>query len=133
MKKILLFAIVVVILTSCGSSSNENERPSVWIGKWEAAWETLSDSYPDLTDIEFYMNGRFVFSEDSLTVINNGYPGCIFAADTLKHTQCWKVSNDTLISYNDASTPGMTYKVKSLSENKIELQLMEDIFITLTK
>ncbi|MBC6409203.1 MAG: hypothetical protein GDA42_01910 [Ekhidna sp.] len=144
MKKISLLVITVVVLTSCSSPSNENDRPvtstdspdissAVWIGNWKAEWETPPDSYPDLKDMEFYMNGRFVFSKDSLTVINNGYPGCIFAADTLKHTQSWKVSNDTLVSYNDTSTPGMIYKVKSLSENGIELQLMEDIFVTLTK
>jgi len=133
MKRTLLHLVTIFMLASCSSSSSENDRPAAWIGDWKAEWETPPESYPDLTDMEFYMDGRFVFSEDSLTVINNGYPGCIFAVDTLKHTQSWKISNDMLISYNDTSTPGMAYKVKSLSGNSIELQLMEDIFIKLTK
>ena len=134
MKAIKLIALFILALGACTSGTGEEtKRPDLWMGEWDAEWETPPESYPGLTDMEFYMEGKFIFTEDSLTVINHGFPGCIFAVDTLKHTQSWKISNDTLVSYNDLSTPGMTYKVKSIEENRVKLQLMDDIFVTLSK
>jgi len=103
--------------------------------RWKAEWNTPSDApaYANITDMEFYMDGMFAFDGDSLTVQNNGYPGCIFAVDTLKHTQLWDISNGSLITYNDPSNPGMTYTIMSIAEDRVELQLMEDIFVTLSK
>jgi len=133
-KKIAITILSAFVFYSCSTSTTEEvNRPDSWMGEWNAEWETPPESYPDLVDMEFYMEGKFVFTSDSLTVINNGYPGCIFAVDTLEHTQSWRISNDTLVSYNDLSTPGMTYKVQYLSEDLIKLQLMEDIFVTLSK
>ena len=79
------------------------------------------------------MNGNFIFTADSLTVTAQGFEGCIFNSDTLTHTQSWYVENDTLFLMNDPDLPGMTYQIKSKSANTIELQLMEDIFVTLSK
>lgn len=126
---------IILLIVGCSGSSGENEKPVEWIGEWKAEWETPSESpsYAGVTDMEFYMDGKFVFTADSLTVQNNGYPGCIFAVDTLKHTQLWNVSNDTLLTYNQPNSPGMTYRIKSISESEIRLQLMEDIFVTLSK
>ena len=135
MKKTKWIPLLLLVLGACTSETSEEiNRPDSWMGEWNAEWETPPESYPDLVDMEFYMEGKFIFTKDSLTVINNGYPGCIFAVDTLKHTQSWKIANDTaLVSYNDISTPGMTYVVRSVSEDRIRLQLMNDIFVTLTK
>ncbi|GAB4240495.1 MAG: hypothetical protein Tsb0034_16970 [Ekhidna sp.] len=135
MKKLayIFFLTVLVALASCTNSSEKVNRPSEWIGNWQAEWETPPEAYPGVDDMEFYMDGMFAFTDEDLTVTNNGYPGCIFAVDTLKHTQFWKISNDTLITYNDESTPGMTYKITSKEEGRVKLQLMEDIFVTLSK
>ncbi|MEM0941881.1 MAG: hypothetical protein AAGI25_19140 [Bacteroidota bacterium] len=132
MKKI--YSLLILITTSCVGESS-SEKPNAWVGEWTAEWKTPpeSPSYRGIEDMEFYMDGKFIFTNDSLTIQNNGYPGCIFAVDTLKHTQSWKVSNDTLFSINDPETRGITYKITSLSENKIELQLIDDIFVTLRK
>ena len=137
MKKYYSGSILILLLYSCTTSTNENKsnRPNEWLGSWKAEWQTPpeSPSYAGITDMEFYMDGRFVFTEDSLTVQNNGYPGCIFAVDTLRHTQLWGISNDTLLTFNQPQSRGMTYRIVSKTESRIELQLMEDIFITLTK
>jgi len=127
------FLILILFLYSCSGSSEQANRPSEWIGEWNAEWETPPESYPGVEDMEFFMDGTFSFTEDSLTIVNNGYTDCIFAVDTLKHTQSWKISNDTLILYNDSETQGMTYQITSVSEDQIKLQLMSDIFVTLTK
>ncbi len=133
MNKLLI--IPILILAACSSPSDEktSNRPSEWYGTWKAEWETPPESYPGVDDMEFYMDGAFVFSADSLTVTANGYPDCIFNVDTLSHTQMWYVSGDTLFLLNEPGTPGMTYQVASKSEDRIKLQLMEDIFVTLTK
>lgn len=130
MKK--LIPVFLIFSVAC-SSNTEKERPEAWQGHWDAKWETLPESYPGIEDMEFYMNGSFVFTGDSLTVQANGFEGCIFNSDTLKHTQSWYVSNDTLFLLNDPELPGMTYTIKVKESNKIELQLMSDIFVTLSK
>lgn len=128
--------IIVLLLgaVACTSPSSETpSRPAEWLGTWKAEWETPPESYPGIVDMEFYMDGQFVFSEDSLIVSNNGYPGCIFAIDTLKHSQIWEVRNDTLFTLNEPDSPGMSYKVLTYSENQIQLRLLDDIFVTLSK
>lgn len=135
MKKSLLFLLAAYCLSCSSSSESEStfNRPKEWQGDWKAEWETLPESYPGIEDMEFYMDGQFIFDGDSLTVKANGFPGCIFNIDTLSHTQSWYVSSDTLFLMNDPSMPGMTYKVTSKTEDRIKLQLMEDIFVSLTR
>ena len=130
--KHLASALIAVLAFAC-TSTPERPRPEEWHGSWKARWETLPESYPGIEDMEFYMNGNFIFTSDSLTVKADGFEGCIFNADTLIHTQSWYVSNDTLFLLNDPELVGMTYRVKSKTDRKIELQLMEDIFVTLDK
>ncbi|MEM9341129.1 MAG: hypothetical protein AAGA66_20520, partial [Bacteroidota bacterium] len=131
--KNLYFLLIACTLFACTSTTSEKPRPSEWHGNWKARWETLPESYPGIENMEFYMNGNFTFTSDSLTVKADGFDGCIFNTDTLIHTQSWYVSNDTLFLLNDPELVGMTYKVKSKATDKIELQLMEDIFVTLEK
>lgn len=133
MKKLFVIPLIIAIACSAPTSEEDSDRPSEWRGTWMAEWETPPESYPGIEDMEFYMRGRFVFSDDSLTKVVYGYPGCIFAVDTLSHTQSWYVSNDTLFLMNDTENQGMTYKITSKTEERIQLQLMEDIFVTLTK
>lgn len=131
--KRLLFILFISSFACSSPSEKTANRPSEWRGNWKAEWETPPESYPEVEDMEFYMDGSFVFTADSLTVTANGYPDCIFNIDTLSHTQSWYVSNDTLFLVNDPESPGMTYRVASKSEDRIRLQLMEDIFVTLSK
>lgn len=132
MKK--LFILLPIFLFSCSSSTEEKPaRPEDWRGQWAAKWETPPESYPGVDDMDFTMNGNFLFTKDSLTVTAMGYPSCIFNVDTLSHTQTWYVSNDSLFLVNEPGSIGMTYKVLSKTSDKIQLQLMQDIFITLQK
>lgn len=133
MKKLAIIPFLVLIACSPSKEESSVNRPDEWLGSWTAEWETPPESYPEVEDMEFYMTGIFNFTQDSLTKTVNGYPGCIFAIDTLSHTQSWKVSGDTLFLMNGPSSPGMTYTVAYKSDERIRLQLMEDIFVTLTK
>ena len=137
MKRILPFFLFIFIL-SC-TSIPEKPRPEDWQGAWNALWETPPESYPGIEDVEFTMTGKFTFLEDSLTVQANGYDGCIFHSDTLTHTQSWYVVKSTankdslLVSFNEPDQVGLTYKINSKTEDKIVLQMLDDIFITLSK
>lgn len=133
MKKLAIIPFLALIACSPSNEKSSVNRPAEWLGSWTAEWETPPESYPGVKDMEFYMTGVFNFTQDSLTKTVNGYPGCIFAIDTLSHTQSWKVSGDTLFLMNGPSSPGMTYTVAYKSDERIRLQLMEDIFVTLTK
>ncbi len=131
MRKVLSF-LLILFIASCTSNS-EKPRPADWQGNWKALWKTPPESYPGIENVEFTMTGSFNFTEDSLTVQANGFDGCIFHSDTLRHTQSWYVQNDTLFLVNDPELTGMTYQIKSKTSDKIELQLIDDIFVTLTK
>ncbi|WP_436514370.1 hypothetical protein [Ekhidna sp. To15] len=133
MKKILFISFLGFIACSSPADERTTNRPAEWHGSWKAEWETPPESYPEVQDMEFYMTGIFQFTEDSLTKTVNGYPGCIFAIDTLSHTQSWYVSGDTLFLMNAAESAGMTYRIASKTNERIQLQLMEDIFVTLSK
>lgn len=130
MKKIILTSTIALLLVAC---NQENEGNMIWQGKWEAHWQTPPESYPGISDVDFTMNGFFEFKNDNVTVTAQGYPGCLFGVDTISHTQSWKVSNDSLFLFTDPEVMSITYKVNAISEDTIKLQLMEDIFVTLTK
>ena len=124
---------MIALIISCSAPKEEKPRPTDLQGEWKAEWVTPPESYPGITDVEFTMTGKFVFTADSLTVQANGFDGCIFYSDTLSHTQSWFVRNDSLFLLTDPETVGMTYQIKARTEEVIELQLLEDIFVTLRK
>ena len=127
MKKVVLF--LLVILTGCTSSEDD-----IFQGKWTAKWTTDPEGYGDLAkDLEFEMDGFFGFEEDELTIEAFGYKGCVFGSDTLEHTLSWKVRGDILELQNNPEEPGIQYKILTQTDSEIKLQLVEDIFITLTK
>ena len=124
MKNLLLPVIVLVALASCSSSKEE----------YGAVWEASPASFAGVKDVsDFTMNGKFIFDGDEVNIQAYGFDGCVFSKDTLDHTLKWKISNDSLITYNDEDTPGMVYTIMDTTDNLIHLQLMEDIFLTLEK
>ena len=127
MKKIISLSLMILLLFSC---SDELKLE----GTWDAIWETSPESFEKIDGIEnFTMNGKFIFHGDSITIIAHGYKGCVFGVDTIKHSQKWNVQNDTLYLVNETNLKGISYLIRSKNENRIELQLLEDIFIHLKK
>lgn len=136
--KYFFIGLLFLLLVGC-TSTTEKPRPSDWQGSWSARWETPPEAYPGIEDMEFTMTGIFEFTSDSLTVQANGFDNCIFGTDTLTHTQSWYIvknvqnEDSLLISFNDSEQAGLAYQVKSKTENKIMLQVVNDINITLSK
>ena len=130
MKNALKFCVLLAFLWSCGN--NENDKTLV-LGSWKADWKTEPESFPDIEDVDLTMDGQVVFTTDSVSITAYGYPGCIFSSDTLTHSLTWKMSNDSLHLINDEEIYGISYKILTMSSAKVELQLMDDIYLTLSK
>ena len=128
-KKMSIGLVLGLFLASCSDGEQTNLN-----GKWVAKWTTLPSSFEGVAEItSFEMDGAFVFDGDSLTVVAYGYPGCVFGVDTIAHTQVWQMANDSLHLISEQNIRGISYRVKSVSDNQIELQLMEDIFLSLNR
>lgn len=127
--KLILF--LSVLLFSCSGDHSSSD----WEGEWQAIWETDPASFSDNlgASVDYTMTGKITFDGDSVNIKAFGYDKCVFSKDTLDHTLRWKVSHDSLILINDERTPGMVYLVKENTGDRIKLQLMEDIFLTLKK
>lgn len=131
MKKIILSCLLASsFLLSCTNDDKNNLE-----GQWNVQWVTDPASYPDVdASMNFTMNGKFTFTKSGkLTIDAYGYEGCIFSNDTLSHSLNWKVKNDTLSTFNNKDQHGITYKITEQSPDKIKLQMVEDIFLHLTK
>ena len=122
--------LILLAIVSCTPSKEE-----MLVGDWKVQWVTDPASYPGVDEAtNFTMNGEFLVSESGDITINAyGYVDCIFGVDTLSHTQKWKIINDTLSLFNTPGEHGMTYKILEISEEKIKLQQLDDIFLFLTK
>ncbi|MEQ6119913.1 lipocalin family protein [Reichenbachiella sp. MALMAid0571] len=139
-KALIVLTTITVVVSGCTSEKSQKEdrattQASDVIGKWQAQWVTDPSSYPDVDpSVNFTMNGKFEFdSKGKVTISAYGYKGCIFSSDTLVHSLNWKLKNDTLQLVNENDVHGMTYSVLNLSTEKMKLQLMDDIFLNLSK
>ncbi|MFY0605549.1 MAG: hypothetical protein JXR10_02470 [Cyclobacteriaceae bacterium] len=133
MKNFVYLLVLVFFVSACSSGSN-SERPAGWEGDWEALWVTDSASFEGISGItDFTMPGKVTFQGDKVTIKAFGFEGCVFSKDTLDHSLSWKVSNDSLILINDEDTPGMVYQIMNKTNDVVELKLMDDIFLTLSK
>jgi hypothetical protein len=127
-----LAIVLIVMVGACGSPSEKE----AWQGQWDATWVTDKNAFgyegiPD--DYVFEMTGKFEFSGDQVTITANGFDKCIFQTDKSTYTQAFEVRGDTLELQNQPGEVGLQYRVLERTDNKIRLQLVDDIFITLTK
>ncbi len=130
----LLRIIAILFFTSSCISPQSDESESPLLGTWKAQWVTNPASFPGVSDVKsFSMDGEITFYSDSAEINAYGFPGCIFSSDTLRHSLKWVISSDTLSFLNEDDVYGMSYKIKEIKERAVELQLMEDIFLSLKK
>ena len=120
-----------MVLNSCSTKTLESRNALE--GYWKVIWETLPESYPGMEGMNFKTDGSMNFTGDSVTITINGFRNCIFNEDTLTNTTQWKISNDTLYLVNDDGEYGMSYIITSMRSSSIDLKLMDDIFLHLTK
>lgn len=141
MKKIQFSSFIMislfVVMNACHSSRESNSPTEErLIGKWNVQWVTYPEEGEELdASINYTMNGMMNIEKNGkITIHAYGYKGCIFGADTLSHTLNWVVESDTVLNLtNDGDKYGIPYAIKSIQEEKIKLQLVEDVFLFLTK
>jgi hypothetical protein len=132
MKYTLLVAVLIsLLIIGC---QGEKEKQYDLEGSWEAVWSTDPAAFEGVSsDMEFVMYGEFSFEEEKLTVVANGYPGCIFGEDTLSHTQKWEISGDTLYLISDENVRGISYQINEMTDTYISMNLVQDIEVTLSR
>lgn len=140
MKKIpfALFIIIAhLVLGACQSSKESTSSVAESLaGKWNVQWVTYPEKNAQLNaSINYTMNGVMDIEENGkITIHAYGYQGCIFGTDTLSHTLNWALESDTVLNLtNDGDKYGIPYTIKELKTDKIKLQLVEDVFLFLTK
>lgn len=101
------------------------------MGVWNARWETDPGGIEGFTT--FTMPGVISFDEDKVHIQMYGSEGCIFTSDTLDNSLFWEISSDSLVLTNDENSRGIVYLIREAGPDRIKLQLLEDIFITLTR
>lgn len=105
-------------------------------GDWKVQWVTTpdKDAKGDQT-VNYTMNGKMNIEKGGkITISAYGYDGCIFGADTLIHSLNWELKADTILNLtNEGDKYGIPYYITSASEDKVKLQLVEDVYLFLTK
>ncbi|SMD34635.1 hypothetical protein SAMN04488029_2109 [Reichenbachiella faecimaris] len=140
MKKIYLTSLIIIAglaFYACNSSNENTSKVSEsLVGDWKVQWITYPDqSAPSNDSINYTMNGEMnILGNGKITINAFGYKNCIFGTDTLIHTLNWEVPSDTILNLtNDGDKYGIPYTIIELAENKVKLQLVEDVYLFLTK
>lgn len=132
-----LLAFIVICICACSSDKGSEEKSKLAetvVGDWNVQWITSADKGMNTDSINLTMNGKMLIKEDNqITIEAYGYRGCIFGTDTLIHTLNWEIKGDTLNLKNPNDVFGIPYVIKESSDQKIKLQLLEDVFLFLSK
>lgn len=135
--KSTLLALVVLTMFGCTSdkaSEESSKLAEAVVGNWDVQWITSPDKGMNTDSINLTMNGKMLIKDDNqITIEAYGYKGCIFGTDTLIHTLNWEIKGDTLNLKNPNDVFGIPYIIKESGDKKIKLQLLEDVFLFLTK
>ena len=133
MKKSTFILLAFIYCSACTSIS-ESEKSLV--GDWDVQWVTTPEEGAEaIPGINYTMNGKMLIQNNGkLTIKAFGYDNCIFQRDSTENTLDWRVSGDTLFLKNaDDEFEGMPYVIKETATDKIKLQLVEDIYLFLTR
>lgn len=125
---------LVAVLVSLSNCSEREPSQKHLQGTWKANWTTSRAAFPEVDEeVALTMEGWVEFDDDEITITAYGYPGCIFSADTLRHSQKWVIKKDTLELLNDGDMHGISYIVRQNSADHVQLVLMGDIYLDLTR
>lgn len=130
-KLLPLFILVLSVCFTPGFILLQNYE-TILIGEWNAKWIIKNQGLA--IDSKNQMDGHMVFNDNgNVSIKALGYPGCTFSSDTIENDLLWDISNDSLHLYNKNDQFKLSYHITKASDNFIELNLLEDIFVTLEK
>lgn len=129
---IQLAVITFHLLWGCQS---EKKPLDSFTGAWNAHWTVEdTDELSDLDSSLLRMNGQLVFSPDGKVEISAfGFDGCIFSEDTAKEVLDWKLDDLKLTLIDEGDDHGISYVITSLTNNEIDLVLLNDIHLKLSR
>ena len=124
-----------MLLTSLYGCKLESDRSDAIIGEWDAHWETKADeSFSEMDNEDLHMNGTIKFNPNGkVEIAAFGYEGCIFSDDTLKNILNWKIDDSVLRFIDKGDDQGLPYRIMKFTDNELQLTLLEDINLTLSR
>lgn len=138
MKRIIF---ILFVLTAClGCDRKKEDKPENFnlseniIGRWEARWEMTGKEVEDYAPRQRKMAGEMAFFENGeVKVTSYGFKGCVFMTDTSVNTMNWKIENQVLRFMDKRDVHGIPYNIEQADVDKIQLSIMENIHLTLTR
>jgi len=132
MKRLFINVTFLVVLVSCGSLNEEEVKLT---GEWQALWLASPEAYSDVPGhIKLNMDGKITFNDRHKVIISGyGYPGCVFAEDTIENELSWELKEGMIKLFNEKDSFIMEYKIELLSEDTASFLFMDDIQILLKK
>jgi len=114
--------------------TNYNINSNPFVGHWKAQWSmSKNNQFVLSSDKSSSMHGLFSFEkEGSVSIKGFGHPDCLFSEDTISYTANWFTTTTQLfIGHNEENK--FNYDIKSIKNNEIQLTLLGDISLILTK
>ncbi len=124
---------LIILFTGC--IEDKREHAPELTGCWQARWELSDEELLKLFSPEdMIMNGEFVFQNDQMVNIRAfGYPGCVFTPDTTENQLYYQINDSVLNIINHSKEVVFIYDVNERQNDYINLSLMNDIRLILTK
>ena len=133
-RTILVTGFLSFLLLNVSCENQGKREEAALLGRWNALWETTMDDLGNIDSKNLRMHGLVQFNKNGKVEIEAfGHDGCVFSSDTLKNQLQWKLEGQTLRFIDEGDDSGLPYQNKSISDNKMELVLMDDIFLTLNR
>ena len=80
------------------------------------------------------MKGKIYFSSDEkVTITAFGFDGCVFSSDTATNELFFHLQDSLINMVNDENEVIFSYSINTLEKGNIELSLLNDIHLSLSK
>jgi hypothetical protein len=132
----LIFIIISGVLLFFIQCTSERDTSQSYLhGTWDAEWYLVDEDMQQMfSATEITMYGHVVFDQDEKAEITAfGFEGCVFASDTAMNQLNYHFQDSILNLTNGEKDIIFTYKVKEKMPDKLTLELMNDIQLTLRR
>jgi len=135
MRKIVAIYIFFNLLIYYSCTLEKEKMSDPLVGKWNARWELIN---PEMINIfepdQMIMHGEVIFNQDNYAKIRAfGFEGCAFTSDTSENQLIYKKNDSTINLLNSNNEVIFSYFIKDEGIDFVQLLLMDDIELTLTR
>jgi hypothetical protein len=132
----LIFIVFSGVLLFFGQCSSKKETSHSYLnGTWEAEWFLVDEDMQKMFSVEeITMNGHVIFDQNRMAEITAfGFEGCVFASDTAKNHLKYDFQDSILYLTSGEKDIIFSYRVREKHPDKLVLELMDDILLTLRR